>query len=685
MLRNQLITLSRWQKRAVSLTVDTAFIWLSVFVAFSTRFGFQGVQEYTGLMINLCALAPLVILPIYMRLGLYRAVLRYMGTHVVFTIIRANILGILLLVLVSYLIGLAIPRSIPFLFGSVLVFFVSVSRYAIRFWLAGHKVSDILMSTFSLSQTVGRHAQIGTPVAIYGAGAAGTQLVLSMGRSREYQPVAFIDDNPSMKGRILMGSQVYAPAQMQALIEATGAEEVLLAIPSVKRGRRGEIVKNLESFGLPIKTMPDMRDIASGRLKLQDVQEVDIADVLGRDEVKPLPHLIEKHIAGKVVLVTGAGGSIGSEMVRQALRRNPKMIILVDHSEFNLYTIDQEIQKLASQKSHGIKVISVLGSINDPRRLLDVMKTYMVETVYHAAAYKHVPIVQYNVSQGLRNNVLGTLLTAQAAVIANVKNFVLISTDKAVRPTNVMGASKRLAEMALQAISSEEDLVLYQAELFGLPKKSRVKVDTLFTMVRFGNVLGSSGSVIPVFRDQIRTGGPITVTHPDINRYFMTIPEAAQLVIQAGAMGTGGDVFVLEMGEPIKIVDLAKRMISLSGLTVKDMDHSDGDIEITYSGLRPGEKLYEELLIGDNVSGTEHPRICRAQEEMLSWCELTKVLDQIQLTLHSHDYSQTRALLLEYVNGYQPSSQVVDWLFNTSECVPITNNVENGVAVSETL
>ena len=674
MQRKELVSLPRWQKRLLSLVVDVVIIWFALFAAFTMRLGLQGIERYWPLFFKLCLISPLIILPVYVRLGLYRAVLRYMGTHVVLTILRANVLAIFGIVMTAYVLGLDVPRSLPFLFGSILVLIVTASRYAVRYWLAGHKLKDILFSSINLSHTE-KHTQHGMPVAVYGAGDAGMQLVLALSRSREYQPVAFIDDNPALQNCLLLGKQIYSSDQMTTMINDTHAEEILLAMPSVKRHRRAEIVKTLETYGLPIKTMPDMRDLASGRLKLQHVQEVDIADVLGREEVKPIPELIEKHIAGKVVMVTGAGGSIGSEMVRQALIRKPKSIVLFDHSEFNLYTIDRELQHLSSNSEANIEIVTVLGSINDPYRMLDIMRTYKVETLYHAAAYKHVPIVQYNVSQGLRNNVLGSLYTAQAAIAAGVKNFVLISTDKAVRPTNVMGASKRLAEMVLQAISNEKELTFYHAELFGLTNEQTIPVKTQFTMVRFGNVLGSSGSVIPVFRDQIKSGGPVTVTHPDINRYFMTIPEAAQLVIQAGAMGQGGDVFVLEMGEPVKIVDLAKRMVSLSGLSVKDDANYDGDIEIVYTGLRQGEKLYEELLIGDNVTETDHPRICRATEEMLEWSEFKQALDNIMHTLKEHNYAKTRELLLKYVNGYRPVSKVVDWLYEHENHTLKTNDV----------
>ncbi|MCW7553169.1 polysaccharide biosynthesis protein [Endozoicomonas gorgoniicola] len=668
-MRNKLLALTRFQKRLVTLSFDILLIWFSLFTVYCFRFGFETLfANHLISLFQMCLLAPVIALPVYIRMGLYRAVLRYMGPQVSFTILRASLFSFLGLTAAIFLLDLDdVPRSVPALYWLVSALLLGLSRYAARYWLMGYRLKDIMLSTVTPSRKKVGHKEQGVPVAIYGAGEAGAQLVESLDNSREYRPVAFIDDDAAMHGRFLAGKQVYSPDCIEALVEENGAEEFLLAIPSAKRQRRQEIVKSLECFGLPIKTIPGIKDLASGRFKMQEIQDVDIGDVLGREEVKPIQELIEKHITGRVVMVTGAGGSIGSEMARQALVRKPTTLILLEHSEYNLYAIDRELQTTIRKQGVEVRIVAVLGSINDPARLVDVMRTYKVETLYHAAAYKHVPMVQYNVSQGLRNNVLGTLYTAQAAIACGVKNFVLISTDKAVRPTNVMGASKRLAEMVLQALSNEGQVPFYHAHLFGLEGTQTVANNTRFTMVRFGNVLGSSGSVIPVFREQIRLGGPVTVTHPEINRYFMTIPEAAQLVIQAGAMGQGGDVFVLEMGKPVKIVDLAKRMVSLSGLTVKDEYNPDGDIEIAFSGLRPGEKLYEELLIGDNVTETDHPRICRATEEMLPWLALHDALNQIMATLGDHRYKITRELLLRYVNGYRPSGNVVDWLYKQPE------------------
>ncbi|ENJ7653886.1 polysaccharide biosynthesis protein, partial [Pseudomonas aeruginosa] len=442
------------------------------------------------------------------------------------------------------------------------------------------------------------------------------------------------------------------------MIDETGAQEVLLAIPSATRARRREILESLEPFPLHVRSMPGFMDLASGRVKVDDLQEVDIADLLGRDSVAPRKELLERCIRGQVVMVTGAGGSIGSELCRQIMSCSPSVLILFEHSEYNLYSIHQELERRIKRESLSVNLLPILGSVRNPERLVDVMRTWKVNTVYHAAAYKHVPIVEHNIAEGVLNNVIGTLHAVQAAVQVGVQNFVLISTDKAVRPTNVMGSTKRLAEMVLQALSNESAPVL-----FGDRKDVHHVNKTRFTMVRFGNVLGSSGSVIPLFREQIKRGGPVTVTHPSITRYFMTIPEAAQLVIQAGSMGQGGDVFVLDMGPPVKILELAEKMIHLSGLSVRSERSPHGDIAIEFSGLRPGEKLYEELLIGDNVNPTDHPMIMRANEEHLSWEAFKVVLEQLLAAVEKDDYSRVRQLLRETVSGYAPDGEIVDWIY----------------------
>jgi FlaA1/EpsC-like NDP-sugar epimerase len=439
----------------------------------------------------------------------------------------------------------------------------------------------------------------------------------------------------------------------------------LLAIPSSSRTRRREILELLEKYPLHVRSVPGFMDLASGRVKVDDIQEVDIADLLGRDAVPAQEHLLERCIAGQSVLVTGAGGSIGSELCRQILMLKPKTLLLFEHSEFNLYTILCELEQRVSRESLPVRVLPILGSVRDEAKLHDIMTTWSVDTVYHAAAYKHVPMVEHNIAEGVLNNVVGTLNTAQAAIKAGVANFVLISTDKAVRPTNVMGSTKRLAELVLQALSRELGPVMF-AERSNVPRVNK----TRFTMVRFGNVLGSSGSVIPLFHKQIKSGGPITVTHPNITRYFMTIPEAAQLVIQAGSMGLGGDVFVLDMGEPVKIVELAEKMVHLSGLSVRSDKNPHGDIAIEFTGLRPGEKLYEELLIGENVAVTGHPMIMSADEDYLPWETLKEKLAQLLNAVGNDDYDKVRKLLRETVSGYAPDGEIVDWMHQQRNQMP---------------
>jgi FlaA1/EpsC-like NDP-sugar epimerase len=423
------------------------------------------------------------------------------------------------------------------------------------------------------------------------------------------------------------------------VVARLGVTDILLALPSSSRERRNRIIAGLRSVPVHIRTLPGLADLATGRVTVQDFKELDIEDLLGRDPVPPNTELLARNLAGKVVLVTGAGGSIGSELCRQILAERPRQLLLLEHNEFGLYSIHQELQGLCTAGGHGTEVIPLLGSVSNPQRLQEICETYRPATVYHAAAYKHVPLVESNPAEGIVNNVFGTMNIARAAVASGVSQFILISTDKAVRPTNVMGASKRMAELVLQGLAGQAD-----------------NASTCFGMVRFGNVLGSSGSVVPLFRGQLASGGPLTVTHPDVTRYFMTIPEAAQLVLQAGAMATGGDVFVLDMGEPVRIMDLARRMVELSGLTVRDQGNPGGDIEIAVTGLRPGEKLYEELLIGDNPSPTVHPRIMKAHEDCLSWPELQVHLDTLRRASAEGDVETIKAVLRTCVHGYLPQA-----------------------------
>ncbi|WP_051087848.1 polysaccharide biosynthesis protein [Endozoicomonas elysicola] len=666
MIRSRLIDLPRTYKRLISLFFDLLIIWSSLFSAFLIRLGWEGFFQYQDLFLRLCLLSPVITLPISIRFGLYRAVLRFVGPQVTLTILRTTLLSVTGIILSTYVLGWSVPRSIPFLFGLILLFMLGISRYGARYWLAGHKLKDILLTPFSIADKQSQ-IQRGKPVAIYGAGEAGCQLVSALDRGWEFRPVVFLDDDSAMVGRTVYGRKVYHSSKLPELVEKAFVDQVLLAMPSLAESKRKSILRDLESLNIPVMTMPGMDDLVSGRLKIQDIKEVEIGDLLGRAPVQADSQLLNQCIHGLNVMVTGAGGSIGSELCRQIAKLECKSLVVFDHSEYNLYRIEQEIRQLKEHSGLNFNLISVLGSVNDPRRLLDVIRAYKINTIYHAAAYKHVPIVEHNISQGVRNNIMGTLYTAQAAMVGKVANFVLISTDKAVRPTNVMGATKRFAEQVLQAFSNQEKVNLMHPELFGIKQHQFVENQTRFTMVRFGNVLGSSGSVIPLFREQIRSGGPVTVTHPEITRYFMTIPEAAQLVIQAGSMGAGGDVFLLDMGEPVKIADLARHMIRLSGFVEKNDDNPEGDIEIQYTGLRPGEKLYEELLIGDNVGETDHPLIYRAMEESSDWMVLTRGIEKILSSIEYHDYDQARSIMVDFVSGFTPDSVLVDWLFLSSE------------------
>ena len=647
-IRQRLLGLSRQRKRALQVITDVFLLWGALWLAFLIRLGGShqvNLSEYLWLFMA----APATAIPLFIRFGLYRAVLRYFGSSALVTIFNAVSLSALLLALVIYLVrpDALMPRSVVFIYWGLSLLLVGGLRLLMRQYFIGE-----LLPLRNIANEQGLQR-----VAIYGAGAAGNQLLAALRMGRRMLPVAFVDDDESIAGRVIGGLKVYKSKHIQQMIDDTDSHEVLLAIPSASRSRRREILASLEAFSVHVRTIPGFMDLASGRVSVSDLQEVDIADLLGRDAVPPQKVLFDRCIRGQVVMVTGAGGSIGSELCRQIVATGPTTLLLFEHSEFNLYSIHTELEQRVRRDSLSVRLMPILGSIRNSARLLDVMRTWGVNTVYHAAAYKHVPMVEHNIAEGVLNNVLGSTFTAQAAVKAGVDNFVLISTDKAVRPTNVMGSTKRLAEMVLQALSAESAPVL-----FGEGETAHHLNKTRFTMVRFGNVLGSSGSVIPRFYEQIRKGGPVTVTHPNITRYFMTIPEAAQLVIQAGAMGQGGDVFVLDMGLPVKIVELAEKMIHLSGLGVRSDANPHGDIAIEFTGLRPGEKLYEELLIGDNVSATEHPMIMRANEEYLSWEAFKQVLDDLLAAVERDDYERVRQLLRETVSGYVPEGEIVDWI-----------------------
>lgn len=651
-MREFLVALPRRQKRLLQLAADMLLIWVALWLSFAVRLGdFFAAKPFDGHGWLFIA-APLIALPIFIRMGMYRAVMRYVGSDALLTIAKAVSLSALVLALAVYwYIGstAVVPRSMVFNYWWLSLLLLGGLRLAMRQFFIGNWLDPLNLQSDS-GNGVAR-------VAIYGAGTAGNQLLAALRLSKTMRSVAFVDDDAGVANRVIAGLRVYTPKHIQQMIDETGADEILLAMPSISRARRREILEALEPYALHVRSVPGFTDLASGRVKVEDIQEVDIADLLGRDAVPPQQDFFERCIKNQVVLVTGAGGSIGSELCRQILASGARTLLLFEHSEFNLYSIHGELQQRIERESLPIKLVPILGSIRNFERLFDILQTWRVNTVYHAAAYKHVPMVEHNVAEGVLNNLVGTLNAAQASIKAGVANFVLISTDKAVRPTNVMGSTKRLAEMVLQALSRESAPLLFGDE----PGVHHVN-KTRFTMVRFGNVLGSSGSVIPLFREQIKFGGPVTVTHPNITRYFMTIPEAAQLVIQAGSLGQGGDVFVLDMGEPVKIADLAEKMIRLSGLSVRDERTPHGDISIEFTGLRPGEKLYEELLIGEDVKPTEHPMIMRAEEDMLPWGELKARLQELLAAVSEDDYARVRVLLRETVHGYVPEGEIVDWI-----------------------
>lgn len=656
-LRERLLGLSPRSKRMLQITVDTLLIWLALWLAFLIRLGDAEGVEPLGGHAWLFTAAPLLAIPLFIRYGLYRAVMRYLGPQALATIARVVTAAAALLAAVVYLYGNApavVPRSAIVIYWLLSLLFIGGLRILMRRYFNNVQFGE---ETLPLIPNGGRRKDARSRVIIYGAGAAGNQLLQALRLGGELLPVGFMDDSEDLHGRVMAGLQVYSPDQIDYMLHDTDAHEVLLAIPSSSRARRREIIDKLAPYSIPVRTLPGLMDLAAGRVQVEALREVRVDDLLGRDPVAPDPTLFARCIHEQVVMVTGAGGSIGSELCRQIVRSTPQTLILFEHSEFGLYAIQRELEEHIAEARLSVQVVPMLGSVRNRSRLLDVMNTWKVNTVYHAAAYKHVPMVENNIAEGIVNNTFGTLYAAQAALRAGVSNFVLVSTDKAVRPTNVMGGTKRMAELVLQALAKESS-----PRLFG-KQNDTVANQTRFTMVRFGNVLGSSGSVIPLFKQQIRQGGPVTVTHPDITRYFMTIPEAAQLVIQAGSMGQGGDVFVLDMGEPVKIAELAEKMIQLSGLSVRRPDNADGDIEIRYTGLRPGEKLYEELLIGDNVSPTNHPMIMRANEKLLDWEALKQALTELDTAIRSDNYPRSRELFYELVDGYTANDDIVDLIY----------------------
>jgi FlaA1/EpsC-like NDP-sugar epimerase len=631
-MQNQIIdkvlNMPRTRKRVIALSADALVCLASVATAYWIRLGEWVIPQGTQW---LSYAAALLAIPIFITSGLYRAIFRYAGWGALMGVVRACALFGIGYCIVFAAIGITgIPRTIGVLQPILLFLAIGFSRAVARYWLGGG---------YQQLLRLGQRRR----VLIYGAGSAGRQLAAALANSEEMQVVAFIDDDPTLQGSVLNGKQIYGPHDLSQRIDDLEIADLLLAIPSASRQRRNEIISSLASSHVSVRTLPGVADLAHGKVTVNDLRELDIEDLLGRDAVAPNQLLLAKNIADKTVLVTGAGGSIGSELCRQILSLRPKALVLVEQGEYNLYAIEQEL--LARRTASGLDKICItpmLASVQDEKRIDQILTEWKPDTIYHAAAYKHVPLVEHNPAEGVRNNVFGTLNVAQLAERHGVSDFVLISTDKAVRPTNVMGATKRLAEMVLQAMAAEGGA-------------------TRFSMVRFGNVLGSSGSVVPLFRKQIREGGPVTVTHAEITRYFMTIPEAAQLVIQAGAMAKGGEVFVLDMGEPVRIIDLARRMIELSGLSVRDETNPEGDIEINVTGLRPGEKLYEELLIGDNPQPTAHSLIMKAHDGFLPLASLTAKLLRLDGATTAGNSQELRHLIKDVVpefSGHKLDGQV---------------------------
>lgn len=660
-----LLVLPRSVKCSIVILVDVFFCILTTWLAFYLRLG-----EFVKLDRDLASpvvLSVILVLPIFAAMGLYRAIFRHSGWPAIVAVGRAIILYGLAYVSIVMVIGLdRTPRTIGVIQPLLLFFAVAGSRVLASYYLSS-------MFAESSQKNAARRSLI------YGAGSTGRKLAAALNAGHEIRAIGFLDDDENLHGHILNELPIFSPDNLCDLIESKGVTHVLMAMPSVGRYRLQELVKKLSSYDVTFHTLPSITDLVDGRVTISDLRDLQIDDLLGREIVVANPTLVAKKISERIVLVTGAGGSIGSELCRQIIELNPKKLLLLDISEFALYTIYSDLEdifEVSGDHRRTACILPLLGSVLDEERMREIMDAWLPDTVYHAAAYKHVPLVEHNCVEGIRNNVFGTLNIAKVAIEKGVSDFVLISTDKAVRPTNVMGASKRLAELCLQALQEQQfrlsesktDSTTFQGV------KSNQTRETKFSMVRFGNVLDSSGSVIPKFRKQILDGGPITLTHPEITRYFMTKREAAQLVIQASAMAKGADVFILEMGESVKIADLARRMVELSGLSMRDSANPNGDIDIAITGLRPGEKLYEELLLGDDPKPTLHPKIKRSQDPFISWEELEEDLHTLEILLSNSDNIKVIVTLLQkLVAGYQPSGEVVDWVFseqiNHSNCM----------------
>ena len=616
------LKLSRFYKRLVSVLVDTIALSFALWASFALRLE-QSLWLPNQGQLLITALTVIFTLGVFVRLGLYRAVIRYMSDRAFLTIIMGVGASALLLIILGYSLQVLIPRSVPVIYAALAFIFVGGSRMSVRMLV--HHTSN-------------RGKEW---VAIVGAGETGAQLAKALQQGTEYHPVVFIGLQDANHKALIAGVPVVALRNLEEAVRVHGVKRLLLALDVEKQVDRRQLLNRLEALNLPVQTVPSMSELVAGQARINDIRDLEIEDLLGRDPVRPDNAQVAASLYNKVVMVTGAGGSIGSELCRQIIHHRPRVLVLFEQSEYSLYAIERELQAINRIDGLGVEIHPLLGSVVHRRRCEMVMRSFGIETVYHAAAYKHVPLVEHNVIEGVQNNVFGTLHAAEAAISAGVERFVLISTDKAVRPTNVMGASKRMAELVLQGLAKRQS-------------------KTVFSMVRFGNVLGSSGSVVPLFRDQIRDGGPITVTHQDIIRYFMTIPEASQLVLQAGSMGRGGEVFVLDMGEPVKIADLARKMIHLMGLVEKTPDQPDGDIEVVFTGLRPGEKLFEELLIGDDPQGTSHPRIMMAREVSMAWDDLELVLSKLSRASQEFDCSQIVETLKSAPTGFTPNGSVAD-------------------------
>lgn len=616
------LNLSRVNKRLVSIVADVVVLFFALWAAFSLRLEQQFWVPNQGQVV-VSALTVIFTIGVFVKLGLYRAVIRYLSDRAFITVITGVVISSITLILLGYWLEVLVPRSVPVIYGALAFIFVSGTRMTVR---------------MLVNRPRHRNKEF---VAIVGAGETGLQLANALDQGTEYHPAAFISLLKANHRSLINGIPVYDISHVERVVIDHRIKRLLLALDADSGIDRKRLLKRLEPLSIPVQTVPTISELVAGQARINDIRDLELEDLLGRDPVQPNNAQVADSLYHKAILVTGAGGSIGSELCRQIILHRPSKLVLFEQSEFSLYAIERELQALNRIDGLGVEIHALLGSVSHRRRCESVMRSFGIETVYHAAAYKHVPLVEHNVIEGIQNNVFGTFHVAEAAIASGVNRFVLVSTDKAVRPTNVMGASKRMAELVLQGLAQRQ-------------------ANTVFSMVRFGNVLGSSGSVVPLFRDQIRDGGPVTVTHPDIIRYFMTIPEASQLVLQAGSMGQGGEVFVLDMGEPVKIADLARKMVHLMGLSERTEEQPDGDIEIVFSGLRPGEKLYEELLIGDNPQGTSHPRIMMAREVSMPWNEVEETLTRLMYSSQNFDCQDIVDTLKAAPTGFNPRGQVED-------------------------